>query len=139
MLFDAEHFFDGYRHNPEYSLRVLEAAARAGADRLVLCDTNGGSRPSDVERTVRAVVEYFGGDVPVGVHLHDDTGCGVANRWPGCRAADPGAGGTINGTASEGNCNRPPSSRTHPKMATLDPPTTGLERLTPWRTTSPSS
>ncbi|HEV2310879.1 MAG TPA: citramalate synthase, partial [Acidimicrobiia bacterium] len=65
VLFDAEHFFDGYRHNPEYALRVLEGAAEQGASRLVLCDTNGGSLPADVERIVRDVVNYFGGDVGV--------------------------------------------------------------------------
>src|SRR6059058_825850 len=63
VLFDAEHFFDGYRRNPEFGLRVLEAAAEAGASRLVLCDTNGGSLPFEVETVVREVVDYFGGDV----------------------------------------------------------------------------
>src|SRR5206468_8647216 len=58
VLFDAEHFFDGYRGNPEFSLRVLEAAAAQGASRLVLCDTNGGTLPFDVERIVREVVDY---------------------------------------------------------------------------------
>src|SRR5437867_10334452 len=69
VLFDAEHFFDGYRRNPEFSLRVLEGAAQAGASRLVLCDTNGGTLPADVERIVSEVVAYFGGDVGVAVHL----------------------------------------------------------------------
>src|SRR5262249_4900092 len=72
VLFDAEHFFDGYRSNPEFALRVLEGAAQAGASHLVLCDTNGGTLPHDVERVVREVVGYFGGDVAVAVHLHDD-------------------------------------------------------------------
>jgi len=61
VLFDAEHFFDGYRSNPEFALRVLEGAAQAGASHLVLCDTNGGTLPHDVERVVREVVAYFGG------------------------------------------------------------------------------
>ena len=84
VFFDAEHFFDGYQDNPAYSLAVLEAAAVAGADRLVLCDTNGGSLPTRVEDIVGAVVDYL--DTPVGVHLHDDTGCGVANALAGVRA-----------------------------------------------------
>src|SRR6476469_64448 len=65
VLFAAEHFFDGYRSNPEFSLRVLEGAVQAGVDRLVLCDTNGGSLPADVEETVRSVVSYFGDDVAI--------------------------------------------------------------------------
>ncbi|MCZ7528891.1 MAG: citramalate synthase [Acidimicrobiia bacterium] len=104
VLFDAEHFFDGYRHNPEFSLRVLEAAVTAGVSTLVLCDTNGGSLPSDVEQTVRHVVDYF--DVPVGVHLHDDAGCGVANALAGVRGGATQVQGTINGYGERtGNCN----------------------------------
>ncbi len=104
VFLDAEHFFDGYRHNPEYSLRVLEAAALAGATRLVLCDTNGGSLPSDVEAAVSAVTGYL--DVPVGVHLHDDAGCGVANALAGVRAGAVQVQGTINGYGERtGNCN----------------------------------
>src|SRR6478672_3778087 len=72
VLFDAEHFFDGYKRNPEFSLRVLEGAAQVGADRLVLCDTNGGALPHEVEQIVNEVVDYLGTDVAVGVHLHDD-------------------------------------------------------------------
>ncbi len=106
VLFDAEHFFDGYHHNAEFSLRVLEAATQAGADRLVLCDTNGGSLPHDVEETVSAVVGHFAGDVPVGVHLHDDTGCGVANALAGVRGGATQVQGTINGYGERtGNCN----------------------------------
>ena len=93
MLFDAEHFFDGYRRNPEFSLRVLEGAAQAGASHLVLCDTNGGTLPHDVERIVREVVAYFGDDVAIAVHLHDDGGTGVANALAGVRGRRaPGAG-----------------------------------------------
>ena len=91
VFFDAEHFFDGYKANPEFSLRVLEAAAMAGADCLVLCDTNGGSLPFDVERIVGEVVDYV--DTEVGVHLHDDTGlwCGQRpRRRPGRRHPGPG-------------------------------------------------
>jgi 2-isopropylmalate synthase len=106
VFFDAEHFFDGYKHNPEFSMRVLEGAATAGAGALVLCDTNGGSLPSDVERIVGEVVDYFKGDVAVGVHLHDDTGCGVANALAGVRGGATQVQGTINGYGERtGNCN----------------------------------
>jgi 2-isopropylmalate synthase len=106
VFFDAEHFFDGYKHNPEFSLRVLEAAATAGATRLVLCDTNGGSLPFEIEEIVRAVVDYFGGDVGVGVHLHDDAGTGVANALAGVRGGAMQVQGTINGYGERtGNCN----------------------------------
>jgi 2-isopropylmalate synthase len=85
---------------------VLEAAATAGASRLVLCDTNGGSLPFQVEEIVRAVVDYFGGDVGVGVHLHDDAGTGVANALAGVRGGAVQVQGTINGYGERtGNCN----------------------------------
>jgi 2-isopropylmalate synthase len=104
VLLDAEHFFDGYRANPEFSLAVLEAAATAGADCLVLCDTNGGSLPFDVEEVVGAVTDYL--DTPIGVHLHDDTGCGVANALAGVRGGASQVQGTINGIGERtGNCN----------------------------------
>ncbi|MDZ4824903.1 MAG: citramalate synthase [Actinomycetota bacterium] len=106
VLFDAEHFFDGYRRNPEFSLRVLEAAAEVGASRLVLCDTNGGTLPHEVEETVRAVVAYFGSDVGIAVHLHDDAGTGVANALAGVRGGAIQVQGTINGYGERtGNCN----------------------------------
>jgi 2-isopropylmalate synthase len=106
VLFDAEHFFDGFKRNPEYSLRVLEAAAEAGVSTLVLCDTNGGSLPHEVEHAVREVVAHFRDDVKVGVHLHDDTGCGVANALAGVRGGARQVQGTINGYGERtGNCN----------------------------------
>jgi 2-isopropylmalate synthase len=106
VFFDAEHFFDGYKRNPEFSLRVLEGAVTAGASRLVLCDTNGGSLPFEVEQTVSAVVDYFGHDIGVGVHLHDDAGTGVANALAGVRGGAIQVQGTINGYGERtGNCN----------------------------------
>ncbi|MEY2467757.1 MAG: 2-isopropylmalate synthase, partial [Actinomycetota bacterium] len=105
VMLDAEHFFDGYRDNPEFTLRVLEAAVMNGATHLVLCDTNGGSLPSDVETAVSAVVAHFKDDVIVGVHLHDDAGCGVANALAGVRAGARQVQGTINGYGERtGNC-----------------------------------
>jgi 2-isopropylmalate synthase len=131
VLFDAEHFFDGYRSNPEFSLRVLEGAALAGADRLVLCDTNGGSLPHQVEEAVRAVVEYV--DTPVGVHLHDDTGCGVANALAGVLGGAMQVQGTINGYGERtGNCNLTtiiPDLTLKMGIETI--PRERLERLTP--------
>ncbi|MEY2589591.1 MAG: 2-isopropylmalate synthase [Acidimicrobiaceae bacterium] len=104
--YDAEHFFDGYKRNPEFSLRVLEGAAEAGATYLVLCDTNGGSLPFEVERIVREITSHFRDDVAVGVHLHDDTGCGVANALAGVRGGATQVQGTINGYGERtGNCN----------------------------------
>jgi 2-isopropylmalate synthase len=106
VFYDAEHFFDGYRRNPEFSMRVLEGAVQAGATRLVLCDTNGGSLPNEVEHVVREVVAYFGGDVGIAVHLHDDAGTGVANALAGVRGGAMQVQGTINGYGERtGNCN----------------------------------
>ncbi len=106
VLFDAEHFFDGYKRNPEFSLRVLESAAQRGADTLVLCDTNGGTLPHEVERIVSEVVDYLGPDVAVGIHTHDDTGCGVANAVAAVLGGARHVQGTINGYGERtGNCN----------------------------------
>src|SRR4051794_17080139 len=106
VLFDAEHFFDGYKRNPEFALRVLEAAATKGASHLVLCDTNGGTLPHEVEETVAAVVAYFGADVKIAVHLHDDAATGVANALAGVRGGARQVQGTINGYGERtGNCN----------------------------------
>ncbi len=107
VFFDAEHFFDGYRDDPEFSLRVLHGAAEAGADCLVLCDTNGGSLPGQVEEMVAAVVAAV--DCEVGVHLHNDTGCGVANALAGVAGGATQVQGTINGYGERvGNCDLVP-------------------------------
>ena len=106
VFFDAEHFFDGWKENPEFSLRVLEAAAEQGAETLVLCDTNGGSLPHEVEAVVREITRHFRDDVKIGVHLHDDTGCGVANALAGVRGGATHVQGTMNGYGERtGNCN----------------------------------
>jgi 2-isopropylmalate synthase len=107
VFFDAEHFFDGYKRNPEFSLRVVEAAAMAGAEAVVLCDTNGGSLPPDVEEAVAAVVSHI--DADVGIHLHNDTGCGIANALAAVRAGATQVQGTINGYGERvGNCDLVP-------------------------------
>ncbi len=130
VFYDAEHFFDGYRHNPEFSLRVLEAAAIAGADCLVLCDTNGGSLPFDIERAVAAVVDHI--DAPIGIHLHNDAGCGVANALAAVRAGAVQVQGTINGYGERvGNCDLVPIiANLSLKMGVETLPEGRLERLT---------
>lgn len=77
VCFDAEHFFDGYKHNPSYALSVLEAAQEAGADWLCLCDTNGGCFPGQIDEIVKVCVERFGNII--GIHAHNDTGMAEAN------------------------------------------------------------
>lgn len=95
VYFDAEHFFDGFRLNNEYSLACLEAAVRAGVKTLVLCDTNGGMLPHEVFEITRCVVEKFG--VPVGIHTHNDSGVGVAAALMAVQAGAAQVQGTING------------------------------------------
>ncbi len=95
VIYDAEHFFDGYREDPAYAMATLQAAVEGGAAILVLCDTNGGSMPWDVESVVREVRNRL--HVPVGIHTHDDSGCGVANSLAAVRAGAIQVQGTING------------------------------------------
>ncbi len=95
VIFDAEHFFDGYRNNPEYALRVLGAAAQAGADWLVLCDTNGGTLPWDLERIFLEVKKHF--DLPLGIHAHNDSACAVVNSLLAVRLGAVQVQGTVNG------------------------------------------
>ncbi|MGZ4114738.1 MAG: citramalate synthase, partial [Actinomycetota bacterium] len=95
VFFDAEHFFDGYARNASFTKAVLVVAEEAGAERLVLCDTNGGSLPADVERVVRAVKEWT--STPLGVHVHNDAGCAVANSLVAVEAGAFQVQGTING------------------------------------------
>lgn len=104
VFFDAEHFFDGYKNNPEFALRVLEGAATAGADALVLCDTNGGSLPHEVGAITEVVVQHFS-DLVVGMHTQNDTGCATANALAGVMAGARQVQGTINGYGERtGNC-----------------------------------
>ncbi|MBN1124672.1 MAG: citramalate synthase [Sedimentisphaerales bacterium] len=105
VIFDAEHFFDGYKHNPEYAIKVLSAAAEAGADVLALCETNGGCLPHEVYDITEAVVQEFSG-VTVGIHCHNDTDCAVANSLAAVRAGARHVQGTINGLGERtGNAN----------------------------------
>jgi 2-isopropylmalate synthase len=106
VLVDMEHFFDGYKANPEFSLRVLEAAIVNGATHLVLCDTNGGSLPSEVGAIVAAVKAHIGNDATIGIHCHDDTGCAVANSLAAVEGGARHVQGTLNGLGERtGNTN----------------------------------
>ena len=106
VLVDMEHFFDGFKANPEFSFRALEAAVVKGATHVVLCDTNGGSLPHEVEEIVGRVHAHLGGDVTIGIHCHDDTGCAVANSMAAVRAGVRHVQGTLNGLGERtGNAN----------------------------------
>ncbi len=96
VIYDAEHFFDGYKSDAEYALETLRAAARGGAETLALCDTNGGSMPWEVEAMVRAVKGALP-DAQIGIHAHNDGECGVANSVVAVRAGARHVPGTING------------------------------------------
>jgi 2-isopropylmalate synthase len=105
VLFDAEHFFDGIGEDVGYALECVRVAADAGAERVVLCDTNGGSLPLDVREAVVAVREQMP-DIALGVHTHDDTGCAVANTLVAVEAGATQVQGTINGIGERtGNAN----------------------------------
>ena len=104
VIYDAEHFFDGWRDDPVYALETLQAAICGGAEVLVLCDTNGGSMPWDVGRVVAEVRRRT--DHAIGVHAHDDTGCAVANSMAAIIAGARHVQGTINGYGERcGNAN----------------------------------
>jgi 2-isopropylmalate synthase len=104
VFFDAEHFFDGYIHNPKYALKCLQAAQDAGADCLVLCDTNGGTITSVLQDIVKKAVEGY--SAPIGVHIHNDTECAVANSVVSVEIGASHVQGTINGLGERcGNAN----------------------------------
>ena len=95
VLFDAEHFFDGYRDSPDFAMDCIAAAAEAGADVIVLCDTNGGSLPHMVFETTARVAREM--PVPIGIHCHNDAGMAVANTIEAVRAGATHVQGTMNG------------------------------------------
>jgi 2-isopropylmalate synthase len=131
VFFDAEHFFDGYRSNPEFSLRVLEAAEAAGAETLVLCDTNGGTLPDEVERVLAEVGPRT--SASLGVHFHNDGGCAVANTLAGVRRGATQVQGCINGygerTGNADLCAAIPNLSLKMGVRTIEEER--LERLTP--------
>ena len=96
VVFDAEHFFDGYKANPDYALSCLRAASQAGADSIDLCDTNGGTLPFEVADVVSTVTAALPGQ-RIGIHCHNDGGCAVANTLAAVRAGAVQVQGTING------------------------------------------
>lgn len=95
VIFDAEHFFDGYRSNPRYTLDTIRAAAENGADTVVLCDTNGGTMPLDVQAIIQEVKKEL--DIPLGIHAHNDSGMGIANSIIALQSGAVHVQGTING------------------------------------------
>ena len=104
VVYDAEHFFDGYRDDADYALQTLRVAAEAGADTLCLCDTNGATLPGDIERIVRAVDTAL--DAPLGIHCHNDSDCAVAGSLLAVAAGAVQVQGTINGYGERcGNAN----------------------------------
>lgn len=96
VIFDAEHFYDGYKDSPEYALKVVEKAILSGADTVCLCDTNGGTMPDEIYAITKDVVGRFGG-VRIGTHFHNDTGCAVANACIAVKAGAEHIQGTVNG------------------------------------------
>ena len=104
VFFDAEHFFDGFKSNPEYALQVLEVAEKAGADCLVLCDTNGGALPGEITAAVEAARRIT--NIPLGIHAHNDSELAVANTLAAVNAGASQVQGTINGYGERcGNAN----------------------------------
>jgi 2-isopropylmalate synthase len=104
VFYDAEHFFDGYKDNPKYALKCLLAAQEAGADCLVLCDTNGGTLPDDVGKIMNEVKKET--RIPLGIHAHNDSECGVANSVIAVECGASHVQGTINGLGERcGNAN----------------------------------
>jgi 2-isopropylmalate synthase len=104
VIFDAEHFFDGYKANSEYAFKTVQAAVDGGADCVVLCDTNGGCFPLEIYEITKKVCETF--DVPVGIHCHNDTGVAVANSILAIQAGAVHVQGTFNGFGERcGNAN----------------------------------
>jgi len=106
VIYDAEHFFDAYAEDPDYSLRCLRAATDAGAENLTLCDTNGATLPGAIGDAVAHVVRELGSHVQVGIHTHDDAGCGVANSLVAVERGARLVQGTMNGYGERcGNAN----------------------------------
>ena len=104
VLFDAEHFFDGFRANPDYAMQTLKAAERAGAHWLVLCDTNGGTLPAELVTILREVKKHV--TTPLGIHVHNDAECAVANSLAAVLEGVGQVQGTMNGFGERcGNAN----------------------------------
>ena len=106
VIFDAEHFFDGFKSNPDYALKVIKCASDAGAETIVLCDTNGGSMPEDIKNGVKKVRETIGKNSAIGIHVHNDCDLAVANSLVAYEAGANQIQGTVNGVGERcGNAN----------------------------------
>ena len=130
VIYDAEHFYDGYRHNPDYALSTVMAARESGADVIALCDTNGGSMPREVADVTATVVRDVGGSI--GFHAHNDTGMAVANSVMAVQAGAVQVQGTINGlgerTGNADLCQIIPNLQLKLKKRCMSPD--NLQRLT---------
>lgn len=105
VIFDAEHFFDGYKHNPKYALQVIKTAYKAGAEWIILCDTNGGTLPFEVYDITKKITSEIPGN-SIGIHCHNDTENAVANSLEAVRAGARQIQGTLNGYGERcGNAN----------------------------------
>jgi len=106
VFFDAEHFFDGFKEDPEYAIETIKRAKEAGADCIILCDTNGGTLPYEVAEIIKAVQNKLGKDIPLGIHAHNDSECAVANTLIAVNLGVTHVQGTINGIGERcGNAN----------------------------------
>ncbi|MBP5638301.1 MAG: citramalate synthase [Victivallales bacterium] len=97
VLFDAEHFFDGYADNPDYALQTIRAAIQAGAHSVTLCDTNGGCTPTALRQTTAEILQALGKDITIGIHCHNDIGCAIANSMLAVEAGATLVQGTFSG------------------------------------------
>jgi 2-isopropylmalate synthase len=106
VVYDAEHFFDGFADDPDYAIQCLRVAAESGADTVTCCDTNGGTLPDGIAAAMTQVVAELGTDVGIGIHCHDDAGCAVANSLAAVQSGATQVQGTMNGYGERcGNAN----------------------------------
>jgi len=106
VFYDAEHFFDGFKEDPDYALETIKRAWQAGADCIILCDTNGGTLPHEVAEIINRVKQVLGEDFPLGIHAHNDSECAVANTLTAVILGARQVQGTINGIGERcGNAN----------------------------------
>ena len=106
LFYDAEHFFDGFKEDPDYAIETIKVAREAGADCIILCDTNGGTLPHELSEIIKEVKRRLGEDFPFGIHAHNDSECAVANSLEAVRLGAIQVQGTINGIGERcGNAN----------------------------------
>ena len=128
VIYDAEHFFDGFRADPGYALATVAAAAQAGADTVVLCDTNGGTLPFDVPEVMARVRAHLGSGVRLGIHAHNDCGLALANSIAAVQAGAVMVHGTVNGYGER--CGNTDLTRGRPGPAAQDGPGLHVARRT---------